>query len=34
MPAQMIMTKPFKFGELEARIQALHRRANQQPEKT
>tara|TARA_R110000868_G_scaffold386274_1_gene654483 strand:+ start:215 stop:889 length:675 start_codon:yes stop_codon:yes gene_type:complete len=27
------LTKPFKFGELEARIQALHRRANQQPEK-
>ena len=26
------LTKPFKFGELEARIQALHRRAIQQPE--
>lgn len=26
------LTKPFKFGELEARIQALHRRANQQVE--
>ncbi|MBC5840550.1 MAG: response regulator transcription factor [Flavobacteriaceae bacterium] len=27
------LTKPFKFGELEARIQALHRRAIQQHEK-
>ncbi|MCG9791971.1 response regulator transcription factor [Flavobacterium algicola] len=27
------LAKPFKFGELEARIQALHRRANQQNEK-
>ena len=27
------LPKPFKFGELEARIQALHRRANQQNEK-
>lgn len=28
------LVKPFKFGELEARIQALHRRANQQNKKT
>ena len=27
------LVKPFKFGELEARIQALYRRANQQNEK-